>query len=82
MIAIETALNIEVSIIVIQKLFISNWDKSHDGFNFYWPQGKRKNIKVMTSVRKNLTNKIVIDHRTNLINHLLLILLETQELDS
>lgn len=35
----------------------------------------------MTAVRKNLTDKIVVDHRTDLINHPYFMLLEIRELD-
>lgn len=35
----------------------------------------------MTVVRKDLINKIVVNHRTNFINHLYSILLEIQELN-
>ena len=35
----------------------------------------------MTAVRKNLVDKIVMDHKTNLINHLYFILLEIRKLD-
>ncbi len=30
----------------------------------------------MTAVRKNVVDKIVVDHRTNLVNHLSFMLLE------
>lgn len=33
------------------------------------------------AVRKELINKIVVDHRTNLVNHLYFMLLEIWELD-
>ena len=80
--ALETKLSIKAGIIMIQELFISNCEILHNRFNFYWLQNERKNIKVMTSVRKTRGNKIVVDHRTNLINHHYVILLEIQELDS
>lgn len=35
----------------------------------------------MTAMTKNLADKIVINHRTDLINHLYFMLLEIQELD-
>ena len=35
----------------------------------------------MTAVKKTLVNKIVVDHKTNLINHPYFMLLEIQEMD-
>ena len=82
MMALETALSVEAGIIIIQEPFIGNQEISHSGFNFYWPQGERKNMRVMTAVRKNLADKIVVDHRTDLINHPYFMLIKIQELDS
>lgn len=79
--ALETALSVEAGIVIVQELFIGNREISHIGFNFYWPQGEKKNIRVMTAVRKDLIDKIMIDHRTNLVNHLYFMLLEIWELD-
>ncbi len=66
---LETGLTVEAGIVMIQEPFIGNREISHSGFNFYWPQGERKNIRVMTAVKKDLAGKIVLDHRTDLINH-------------
>ena len=80
--ALETGLSIKAGIILIQEPFIGNQEISHSGFNFYWPQDKRKNVKVMTVVRKTLVDKIVVNHKINLINYFYFILLEIQEIDS
>ncbi len=74
--ALETGLSVEAGIVMIQEPFIGNREISHSGFNFYWPQGERKNIRVMTAVRRTLVDKIVVDHRTDLINHPYFMLLE------
>ncbi len=79
--ALETGLSVEAGIVMIQEPFIGNREISHSGFNFYWPQGERKNIRVMTAVRKTLVDKIMVDHRTDLINHPYFMLLEIQKLD-
>lgn len=42
---------------------------------------RKKNIKIMVIVKKNLIDKIVVDNRTDFINQLNFILLEIQELD-
>lgn len=79
--ALETALTVKVGIVIIQEPFIGNREISHNGFNFYWPQDERKHIRVMTAGRRTLVDKIVVDHRTDLINHPYFMMLEIQELD-
>lgn len=81
-IVLETVLSVKAGIVIIQELFIDNQEISYSRFNFYWPQRKRKNIKVMTIVRKNLIDKIMVDHRIDLVNHLYFMLLEIQKLDT
>ena len=36
----------------------------------------------MTTIKKDLANKIMVDHRTNLINHLYFMLLKICQLDA
>ena len=79
--ALETALSVEACIVMVQEPFIGNREISHSGFNFYWPQGGKKNIRVMTEVRENLVDKIVVDHKTDLVKHPYFMLLETRERD-
>lgn len=79
--ALKTELSIKAGIIMVRNLLISNQEIYHSRFNFYWPQDDRKNIKVMMAIRKNLMDKIVINHRTDLGNHLYFILLEIRELN-
>lgn len=35
--ALDTVLSIGAGIVILQKLFISNWEICHSAFNFYWP---------------------------------------------
>lgn len=79
--ALETALGIGADIVMLQEPFIGTREISHSAFNFYWPQANRKEIRVMTAVRKEFTNMIFVDHRTDLINHLYVILLGIRKLD-
>ena len=60
--ALEIALSIRAGIVMVQEPFIGNREIAHSRFNFYWPQGERKNIRVMTVVRKELVDKIMINH--------------------
>ncbi len=79
--ALETALSVGAGVVMVQEPLIGNQEISHIGFNFYWLQGERKNIKVMMAVRKSLVDKIVDDYRTDLDNCSYFILLKIRELD-
>lgn len=77
----KTALKIKRDIDMIQKPFIDNEEILHSIFNFYLPQYKRKNISLITAVKTNLVDNIVVDYRMDFINHHFFMLLEIQELD-
>lgn len=81
MLALETALSIGVGIVMLQEPFISTQEISHLAFNLYWPQAEKREIRVITAVQKEFTNKIVVEHRTDLINHPYVMLLKIRELD-
>ncbi len=51
-------------------------------FNLYWSQVNRKKIRFMMTVQKILTNKIMVEHKTDFINHSYVILIEICKLDS
>ncbi len=65
--AMETAISVGAGIVMVQKPFISSRKTYHSKFNFYCPLGERKEIRVMIVVWKDLGDKIIVDHRTNLI---------------
>ncbi len=79
--AMETELSIGAGIVMIQELFIGTWEINEMAFNSYWLQAEKKEIRVMTVVQKDFTDKIMIEHRTDLINHLYVTLLEIRKLD-
>ncbi len=79
--ALETTLTIKAGMVMLQELFIGNRELSHSAFNFYWPQGERSEIRMVTAIRKDLTDKLVVENRTDLVNHPNFILLEIWELD-
>lgn len=78
---LETALSIGAGIVMLQEPFIGNRELCHSAFNFYWPEGNKTEIRVMTAVRRDLLDKIMMEHRTDLVNHPCFILLEIRELD-
>ena len=79
--ALETALSVGAGIVMIQEPFIGSRELCHSGFNFYWPQGERKEIRVMTAIKKDLGDKISVDHRTDLIHHRYFMLLQICKID-
>lgn len=48
--ALKTALSIGAGMIMLQEPFIGNRKLCHSAFNFYWPQGERSEIRVMTAI--------------------------------
>lgn len=82
MIALETALNIGAGVVMLQEPFIGNQELFHSAFNFYWPQRDRTATRTMIAVRKDLLDKIVVEHRTDLVNHPYFILLEIRDLNN
>ena len=70
-----------VGIVCIQEPFIGKRDIQHNGFNLYWPGGERRNARVFTIIRKDLTNRIVIEKRSDLIDYSYLIVLDIRDLD-
>ena len=78
---LKTALNIKTEMFLLQKSFIGNCKISHSAFHFYWLQEKRSEIRVVTSIRKDLIDKLIMENKTDLVNHLYFILREIWELD-
>lgn len=79
--ALETAIIIRAGITIVEKLFIDNQEICYNRFNFFWPLGEKKEIRVLIAVKKDLKNKIMIDHKTYLIYHLYFMLLKICKLN-
>ena len=80
--ALETALSLGASIVCIQEPFVGRRSISHSGFNLYWPSGfdHRKDIRVLTAVRKDIANEIIFESRSDLISHPYCMALDVKEL--
>lgn len=79
--ALETALNIRASIAMLKNLFVSSRKICDIAFNSYWPTKERNGIKVMSVMKIDLTDKIVLEHRTALIQYFHFMLLWVWELE-
>lgn len=62
--------SIEVEIVSLQEPFIGNKSTTtHSAFNVYLPQKLKNEARVLTSVKKDLVDKIIVDKRTDLVDH-------------
>lgn len=71
----------EADIVILHEPFIGTYDISHMAFNLNWLQAKMQEIKIIMVVQNKLTNKIVVEYRMDLINHLYVMLFEIRKLD-
>ncbi len=80
--ALETALSLGASMVCIQKPFIGNRTISHSGFNLYWPTdgGNRKDVRVLTTIRKDIANEVLLDNRSDLASNPYCLVLDVREL--
>lgn len=80
--ALETSLSIGAGIACLQESFIGNRSISHSAFNFYWPGGLRNEARVLTAIKKELVSRIVVDNRTDLVDHPYFLALDIRDIDS
>lgn len=69
--ALKAGLGLNAEVVCIQEPFLGKQAISHPGFNFYWPSGtkNRKDMRVLTVVRKDILSKVVVENRTDLVSH-------------
>lgn len=79
--ALEITLSIEAGIVILQKFFIGNQEFCYSIYNFFQLQENKTEIRVMIVVRRDLLNKIVMEYKINLVNHLYFIFYKIQKLD-
>jgi hypothetical protein len=63
----------------LQEPPVGKYDIGHPGFLFYWPEGPREHVRVVTAVRKDIVNKTVLEARTDLIDHPYFIVVDVVE---
>ena len=79
---LKTSLNVTEGIVMILEPFIGNEEICHTGFNFYWLQKEKKEIRVITAIQKDLADKIIVEHITDLINQPYFMSLKICKLDA
>ena len=81
--ALEAGLGLEILVVYIQEPFLGNRSLAYGGFNLYWPSGTDncKDMRVLTAIRKDILNKIIIENWTDLASHPYCIVLNIKELN-
>lgn len=81
---LEADLGLDAAIVGIQEPFIGNRSISNSGYNLYWPSGTdtRKDMRVLTAVRKDILHRIIIDNQTDLVSYPYCSVLDIKELHS
>ena len=79
--ALEAGLGLNAAVVCIQEPFLGKHNISHSGFNLYWPSGteNRKDMRVLTAVRKDMLSKVVVENRTDLVSHPYCMVLDIRE---
>ena len=68
--ALETGLARKAGIICLQEPYIDIRNISHPGYTIHWPEEEKRSAKrVAIAIKKDLASQIVIEARTDLINH-------------
>ena len=66
--ALELGLQLGVGLACLQEPYIDR-DFSHGGYLLYWPEGGRRDCRVVIAVRRDLLDQLIIEARTDLISH-------------
>ena len=66
--ALELGLQLGVGLACLQEPYIDR-EFSHPGYLLYWPEGERRDCRVVIAVRRDLLDQLIIEARTDLINH-------------
>jgi hypothetical protein len=78
--ALEAALKAGAGIACLQEPpVLGKHEISHPGFLFYWPEGPRKDARVVTAIRRDLVRELVVEARTDLANHPYFIVVDVLE---
>ena len=77
--ALEAALEAGAGLACLQEPPVGKHDISHPGFLLYWPECPREHARVVTAVRRDIVDRVVINARTDLVNHPYFVALDVVE---
>ena len=78
--ALELGLQLGVGLACLQEPYIDR-DFSHGGYLLYWPEGGRRDCRVVIAVRRDLLDQLIIEARTDLISHPYILAVDIWDLD-
>ena len=68
--ALETGIKRNAAFICLQEPYIEQISISHPGYTLYWPEtGKQNEKRVFIAVKRDIMAQVIIEARTDLINH-------------
>jgi ribonuclease HI len=79
--ALEAGLELEVGLVCLQEPYIKR-EFRHGGYQIFWPEaGLHKTRRVATAIRRDLFSRVIVEPRTDLVNHPYFLVLDIWELD-
>ena len=79
--ALETGLKLNAAFVCLQEPYIGTYDYSHPGYNFRWPEkGIKRDKRVLIAIKKEILTNIVIENRSDLVNHPYFLVLDIWDL--
>jgi len=79
--ALEAGLSLKADIVCLQEPYIDR-EFRHGGFLIHWPEkAEQRNKRVAIAIRRDLTDQMNIEARTDLINHPYIMALDVWELE-
>lgn len=63
------AISIGAGIICLEEPFIRNKNIIYSAFHFYWLGRSRNKARVLTAVKKELANRIIVESELDLLDH-------------
>ena len=79
--ALEAGLELGVGLACLQEPYIDT-EFRHGGYQIYWPEsGSRRDRRVAVAIRRDLASKVIVEARTDLLDHPYLMALDIWELN-
>ena len=79
--ALQNAIDLGAGIVCIQEPFIGKRDLQHNAFVIMWPEGERKDARVLTAVRRDILNRVVVDNKSDLGSHPYIMIVDVRRND-
>ena len=78
--ALEAGIELGIGLACLQEPYVQK-EFRHGGYQMYWPEtGTHGNRRVAMAIRRDLLNKVMVEARTDLLDHPYLMVLDVWEL--